>query len=162
MQRVVSLSLLLLICCDAPCDDEATDAGMSDTETGTSDIIRIFVWPEHPIPTEESLDVVSEVFGMEVEVSTNWLGATTLYYTEYVSASNHAGIATSTTCSPHVVMSPTASQTVLAHEIGHTLGLAHVDIPQNLMNVNDVALNLEDVQIEKARTRAWVMEQCRP
>ena len=129
--------------------------------TGVSDTIRVFAWPAHPLPTDEVLTQVGDTFGMEVVVSDNWIGSIAIYYTEFVDDAAFEGLATSTTCSPHIVMHPTSEVVVLAHEIGHTLGLQHVGTPGNLMNVDDVEFALSDGQIEVARSSAWEMEQCK-
>lgn len=46
---------------------------------------------------------------------------------------------------------------VLAHEIGHALGLVHVDDPDNLMYPHDSGTDLDDDQIDTMRHTAWAL-----
>ena len=142
--------------CGASCKDDD-----GDDQIDPGDTIYVFVWPEHPQPTSEALEEVGGMFGMEVVQSDTWVGAIALYYTEHFNDTEAEGYATSVTCSPHIVMFPTASVRILAHEIGHTLGLNHVDDPNNLMASIGEGVALTDEQVDEARLGSGALEYCR-
>lgn len=99
---LASAILATALCSLAACQDSRP------SERGLGDTIRVFAWPEHPLPNEETLNLVEDIFGMEVVISETSRGAITLYYTEYVNETGNLGYATATSCSPQIVQSPMA------------------------------------------------------
>ena len=82
-------------------------------------------------------------------------GATTIFLSEEAASAFGIG----PTCSPFVAAIP-GHPLILAHEIGHTLGLGHVDTEGNLMRPSSNGPDLTTEQIDHAREGSWRIQQC--
>lgn len=141
MRKATSV-LLLLVACEEP--------------EGRSDTLRYVVPPGLEAPSQESLDQVAELFGLEVVEEDGPAGAVSIFLAEEVEGRS-LNFASGLSCTPYVyVESPNPA--VLAHEIGHAYGLHHVDDPENLMAEAPGGLDLTDRQIDTVRKNAWILE----
>ena len=130
-----------------------------EPELGRSDIVRWYVWPGEPELDDELVEGAEEILGLELLRWHNSQGAVTVYFdqTESTDQTLH-GAGSGASCSQHVFLR-TATPYVLAHEIGHTLGLGHVDDRDNLMYSTYAGDgHLTEQQLDQARENAWLVE----
>ncbi len=140
------LGLLLLAACG---DEEATEY--------RSDTLRWFVWPSLQEPSPEDIEAVEDIFGMEMVRADGAFGAVTIYLVE-PGPPPLDNWGTGVSCTPHVSVNAGRVES-LAHEIGHTHGLGHLDVPGNLMtSTADNGTDLTSEQIDKVRESAWRIE----
>lgn len=147
MRRLLA-TLLLLTACE------------EDTQTGRSDTIRWFTFPELEQPTDEVLAEVEDIWGLELVESESPAGSVTFFYGGEEDDTSWAG---GWSCTPFVYITRPMSAQTIAHEIGHAFFLEHVDDTDNLMHeLSGSGTELTEEQIDTVREKLWETEKyCR-
>jgi matrixin len=122
-------------------------------EDKRNDVAKINYLPVLPQYSDETLDRVSEHLGLEIVVED--LAPITVIKMDRP-FEHHAG-ATEWIAPPCIVnVWAVEDDLILAHELGHALGLQHVDDIENLMYPTINYGNLTDEQVDRMRHIAWV------
>lgn len=125
-----------------------------------SDQIPIY-WGRSAPEEPAFVDAIEDAFGMEVVETSDPYGAVSVYL--YQEAQDGIVLGESAGFMPcgSSLWSTMEPQT-LAHEIGHSLGLEHVDDDANLMHpeLGPGRFELNDEQLETARISAGWWSQC--
>lgn len=127
-------------------------------EGGRSDVV-----PVHPLAglrpfSEVTMDVTAEILGLELDrTDARPNGAVVLVRVDASHTTFDGHDDWVDRCSP-IAWAPDKPY-LLAHEVGHTLGLEHVDDPLNVMWAHHpVGYELDDEQVDTMRKFAWYLQ----
>lgn len=142
MRRVACIALLAATACEEP--------------DGRSDTVSFFVPPTWPELSQEAIDETEFIYGIELVPEDGAPGAVAVFLVE----DGTQGWGSGASCTPWI-FSPAEEPRLIAHEMGHALGLVHVDDSSNIMHPLNPGEDITDQQIDQIRQHAWVLNtQC--
>lgn len=143
---------LLLLCLISGCSSE-------DEPEHRSDTVPIDPVAYLPAFSPETLEGAAEILGLELVERDTWgdHGAVVLIRVEEEVA-GFRGYTEVENCTP--VVWAIDNPNTLAHELGHALGLLHVDDRDNLLDRHGTGDDLTDEQIDTMRQWAWWLQHC--
>jgi hypothetical protein len=141
------MRLFVLIVLLAACEEEPY---------GRSDVIPVHAVPFLEPHSAEVLAEAEDILGMEFEFEPIGAGGAVVLFRATSEDGRHSGGETYVhSCAP-VAWALDIDRSV-AHEVGHALGLDHVDDPDNLMWPRLAGSDLTEDQIDTMRLHAWYL-----
>jgi len=142
MRRAACIAVLALTACEEP--------------DGRADTVSFFIPPDWFELSEEAIEEAELIYGIELEQADGPAGAATFFLVAF----STEGAASGASCTPWI-SAPRDSPGLIAHELGHALGLEHVDDPSNVMSPSMPGEDVTGQQIDQIRHQAWVLDtQC--
>ena len=139
MRRAACIALLALTACEEP--------------DGRSDTVSFFVPPDWFELSEEAIEETELIYGIELEQEDEAAGSVAVFLVGF----STVGWGSGTSCTPWI-SAPRDDPRAIAHEMGHALGLAHVDDTSNVMHPSTPGEDVTDQQIDQIRRQAWVLD----
>lgn len=138
MRRAAGIALLAVAACGEP--------------DGRSDTVSFFVPPDWFELSDEGIDETEAIYGIELIPSEQPAGSVAVFLVAFSSR----GWGSGTSCTPWI-SAPRDNPRAIAHEMGHALGLAHVDDTSNVMHPSAPGQDITDAQLDQVRRQAWVL-----
>lgn len=128
-------------------------------ELGRADVVPIMNLAEFPAHSAEVEDGAAEILGLELSREAyvpDHTGVVVIIRAKH--PTEHGGATlVKERCVPVIWAHDRAI--TLAHELGHALGLEHVDDPGNLMHPDAAGLDLDEDQIDFMRSSVWWLHE---
>ena len=143
MRRLIAgTALLALSACEDP--------------DGRSDTVSYFVPPDWFELSDDAIEETELIYGIDLIPADDTAGAVAVFLVAF----STVGWGSGTSCTPWI-SAPRDDPRAVAHEMGHALGLEHVDDPKNIMSPVAPGDEATEEQLDQIRHQAWVLEtQC--
>lgn len=139
MRRAACIALFALAACEE--------------RDGRADTVSFFTPPDWFELSEEAIEETELIYGLELEPEDGASGAVAVFLVGF----STVGWGSGSSCTPWI-SAPGDDPRAIAREMGHALGLEHVDDTSNVMHPSTPGEDVTDQQVDQIRRQAWVLD----